>query len=91
MDTVSNSAAADHHDTLTQEEVDQLLRLSGFLDQPDQADRHSLLDEIKDAVLDSGKLSLEEWVRLRHQLKELERLIPHIDLIIQLKQARKRG
>jgi hypothetical protein len=75
---------------LDQNELDELLLLNGFLTE-DSADgtRKSLLDEIRDAVLDSGKLSLPEWRALRDRLKEIERLIPHIDLIIDLKSVRR--
>jgi hypothetical protein len=75
---------------LSQEEVDRLLSISGFIGDAGHTDGRSLIDEIKDAVLDSGKLSLDEWMGLRDRLKEIERLIPHIDLIIELKQKLKR-
>ena len=42
--------------------------------------------EIRTAILDSGKLSLTDWRKLRTKLREIERLIPHIDLIIELKE-----
>lgn len=67
---------------LSQLEVDQLLKISELLEERKES---NLIDEIKDAILDSGKLSLPDWRRLRNRLKEIERLIPHIDLIIELK------
>jgi hypothetical protein len=67
---------------LSQQEVDQLLKISELLKEEKES---NLIDEIKDAILDSGKLSLPDWRRLRKRLKEIERLIPHIDLIIELK------
>lgn len=73
--------------TISQEEVDHLLRLSGFLSEEDERGR-SLIDEIQDAILNSGKLTLSEWITLRNRLREVERLAPHIDLIIALKQSR---
>ena len=75
---------------LSQEEIDRLLSISGFIGDTGSSDRKSLIDEIKDAVLDSGKLSLDQWLGLRDRLKEIERLIPHIDLIIELKQKLKK-
>lgn len=66
---------------ISQEEVDTLL--SQFITVHEA--KKSLLDEINDAILDSGKLSLEEWRNLRTRIKEIEQLIPHIDMIIQLK------
>jgi hypothetical protein len=75
---------------LSQEEIDRLLSISGFIGDASQPDRKSLIDEIKDAILDSGKLSLDEWMGLRDRLKEIERLAPHIDLIIELKQKLKK-
>lgn len=84
-------AAEDHRITLDQGELDQLLLLNGFLkEETGGAGKKSLIDEIEDAVLDSGKLSLKEWMALRDRLKEIERLVPHIDLIIQLKSQRRR-
>lgn len=75
---------------LSQEEIDRLLSISGFIGDSTQTDRKSLIDEIKDAILDSGKLSLDEWMGLRDRLKEIERLVPTIDLIIELKQKLKK-
>lgn len=69
---------------LSQEEIDELLTINGFI--RDELGGKSLIDEIKDAILNSGRLQLQEWKSLRTRLKEIERLIPHIDLIIELKQ-----
>jgi hypothetical protein len=76
--------------SLSQEEVDRLLSISGFIGDAATSDGKSLIDEIKGAILDSGKLSLDEWMGLRDRLKEIERLVPHIDLIIELKQKLKK-
>ena len=81
-----NSAEAN----LSQEELDRLLSISGFISDGNTGDRKNLIDEIKDAILDSGKLSLDEWMGLRDRLKEIERLIPTIDLMIDLKQKLKK-
>ena len=67
---------------LTQEDLDDLLRINEFIE---QHDNHSLVSELKRAILDSGKLELQQWRLLRVQLREIEELIPHIDLIIKLK------
>ena len=69
---------------LSQDEVNHLLTINRFIYEGEE--KSSLIDEIKDAILDSGKLSLDAWQSLRARLKEIEELIPHIDLIIQLKQ-----
>ena len=69
---------------LSQDELNELLTINGFISE--KSEKKSLIDEIKDALLDSGKLQLSEWKSLRARLKEIERLIPHIDLIIELKQ-----
>lgn len=74
-------------DLLGQEEIDRLLVLNGFLEEDGVAHR-SMLDEIESAILDSGKLSIPQWTTLRTRLREVERLAPHIDLIIALKQKR---
>ena len=68
---------------ISQNEVDDLLRINEFIE-CDSKD--SLLHELKQAILDSGKLDLDQWIELRDQLHEIEELIPHIDLIIKLKQ-----
>ena len=70
---------------IDQNELDQLLALNGLLSDEKGPGNRSLVEELEDAVLDSGKLSLSEWVALRERLRAIERLIPHIDLIIQLK------
>lgn len=73
---------------LSQDEVNKLLTISGFLRHSNA--QRSLIEEIKDAILDSAKLSLDDWKHLRNKLKEIERLIPHIDLIIELKEKARR-
>lgn len=72
---------------ISQDEINDLLTIGGFIS--DHKDDKSLIREIKDAILDSGKLSLREWRSLRARLKEIEKLIPHIDLIIELKEKQK--
>ena len=67
---------------LTQDEVDSLL--SDFVAE-DDVNHENLIDEIYEAILDSGKLSLMQWVKLRERLRQIEELVPHIDLIIRLK------
>lgn len=69
-------------DIISQSDIDNLLRINDFIEQKDQ---NSLAGELKAAILDSGKLELEQWQVLRGQLLEIEELIPHIDLIIKLK------
>jgi len=76
-------------DILQQGELDELLRINGFLADDGKASGRSLIDELQEAILDSGKLSLPQWRELRERLREIERLIPHIDLIIQLRERRK--
>ena len=78
---------ADKNVTISQNEIDELMAIADFIEQKDEKqDQHSLIEEIKSAILDSGKLSLEEWNALRRKLHEIEALIPHIDLIIRLKE-----
>ena len=57
------------------------MRINEFIE-PD--DENSLVEELKHAILDSGKLELDQWQTLRDHLREIEQLIPHIDLIIKL-------
>ena len=69
-------------DILSQDELDNLLQLNDFIEkQKNQA----LVGELKKAILDSGKLQLAQWESLRDHIREVEELIPHIDLIIKLK------
>lgn len=72
---------------ISQDEINELLTIGGFIS--DQTSEASLVREIQDAILDSGKLSLREWRSLRNRLKEIEELIPHIDLIIQLRERKR--
>jgi len=67
---------------ISQDDIDSLLRINEFIE-PD--DENSLVAELKQAILDSGKLELQQWQSLRAHLGEIESLIPHIDLIIKLK------
>ncbi len=69
---------------ISQDEMDQLLQINDFISETNDKQR-SLVSEIKSAILDSGKLKLSEWKSLRVRLSEIEVLIPHIDLIINLK------
>lgn len=72
---------------ISQDEINQLLTINGFIDEG--RGEVSLINEIQDAILNSGKLSLREWRSLRNRLKEIEELIPHIDLIISLKEKKR--
>ncbi|GAA5138734.1 hypothetical protein [Thalassotalea piscium] len=67
---------------LSQADLDDLLRINEFIE---QSDGNSLVSELKRAILDSGKLELTQWLSLRGHIREIEELIPHIDLIIKLK------
>ena len=69
-------------DIVSQEDIDSLLRINEFIE---QQNKNSLINELKQAILNSGKLELAQWQTLRDHLKEVEELIPHIDLIIKLK------
>ncbi|OKY25673.1 MULTISPECIES: hypothetical protein [Thalassotalea] len=67
---------------ISQQDLDNLLRINEFIEQQDE---NSLVSELKQAILDSGKLELYQWESLRDHIAEIEELIPHIDLIIKLK------
>lgn len=69
---------------LDQSDIEQLFKLNEFI-QSREDKKHSLLEEIKRCILDSGKLSLAEWESLRQNLREIENVIPTIDVIISLK------
>jgi len=71
-------------ETLSQADLDDLLRISEFIEQEDE---NSLVSELKRAILDSGKLEINQWESLRAHIREIEELIPHIDLIIKLKKG----
>lgn len=72
----------DEQQIITQADLDSLLHINEFIE---QRDNDSLVSELKHAILDSGKLQLAQWQALREHLREIEDLIPHIDLIIKLK------
>jgi len=71
-----------NEDIISQDDIDSLLRINEFIE---PVDENSLVEELKQAILDSGKLELDQWQTLRDHLREIEQLIPHIDLIIKLK------
>ena len=68
---------------VSQDEIDKLIGISDFI--CEEEDKSSLVNEIREALLDSGKLTQDEWQCLRDRLREIEELIPHIDMIINLK------
>ena len=70
---------------LSQADLDDLLRINEFIEQKDE---NSLVSEVKRAILDSGKLEINQWESLRAHIREIEELIPHIDLIIKLKKEK---
>lgn len=74
---------------ISQKEVDDLLNIHDLIEGKRES-QMSLIDEIKAAILDSGKLTVEEWRSLRERIREIETLIPHMDLIINLKEAEAR-
>ena len=82
--------AAEPPSKVTQEELDNLLRINNLISNNESQEK-SLLDEIHEAILDSARLSLKEWKNLRIRLKEIEMLIPHIDLIINLKEKKRQS
>ncbi len=67
---------------ISQSDLNNLLRINEFIEQEDE---NSLVSELKRAILDSGKLELSQWKSLRDHIREIEELIPHIELIIKLK------
>lgn len=73
------------NDLISQSDLDNLLRISEFIEQRDE---NSLVSEVKKAILDSGKLEIFQWESLRDHIREIEELIPHIDLIIKLKREK---
>lgn len=77
---------------ITQSEVDEMLRIHEIIKPSTDGGPKSpsLLDEIKNAILDSGKLKLDEWKSLRDKIREIEELIPHMDMIIRLKEQQER-
>lgn len=80
---------AEARNLVSQAEMDELLNIHDLIEGKRETQR-SLIDEIKEAILDSGRLKLEEWRSLRERIREIEGLIPHMDLIIKLKEAAER-
>ncbi len=75
---------------VTQDEINEMLRIHEIIDANDETEGLSLIDDIKGAILDSGKLTLDEWKSLRQRISEIEELIPHMDVIIRLKEQQER-
>ena len=78
---------AESDNALAQQELDDLLRIHDLITDGDKSGT-ALVDELENAILDSGKLSLAHWRALRDKLKAIERLVPHINLIIELRERR---
>lgn len=78
---------ADSGNALAQQELDELLRIHDLIAEGEKTGT-ALVDELENAILDSGRLSLAQWRALRDKLKAIERLVPHIDLIIELRERR---
>ncbi len=74
-----------NNEIISQDELNNLLQLNEFIE---EQKNHALVSEIKKAILDSGKLQLGQWESLRAHIREIEELIPHIDLIIKLKKEK---
>ncbi len=72
---------------LTQSDLDSVL--GNFLNEDKNSNEISLIDEIKEAILNSGRLSYREWKSLRGRVKEISEMLPHIEFIISLKQQKK--
>lgn len=70
---------------LSQDQIDEMMQLSEFISSKKGATRQ-LIREMRSAILDSGKLSLGEWRGLRNGLREIEELLPVMDMIIKLKE-----
>ena len=70
---------------VTQDALDELMRIDAFIRETNDT-QASLLHDIESAILDSGRLTLAEWKALRESLRAIEELVPHIDLIVRLKE-----
>jgi len=87
---VTAEVEVDSNLLISQDDVDGLLA-SFVCDSQTTNNKISLLEEIHSAILDSGRLTLPQWMNLRKKLSEIEALIPHIDLIIRLKGKKERA
>jgi len=72
---------------LAQQELDDQLRIHDLIAEGEKIGT-ALVDELENAILDNGKLSLAQWRALRDKRKAIERLVPHLDLIIELRERR---
>ena len=48
---------------ISQKDLDQLLHINEFIEQKNE---NSLVGELKEAILDSGKLELSQWESFTH-------------------------
>ena len=57
---------------------------------PAQKTANKIIDQFHQAILDPKGLSLNEWLDIQQSLKEIERLAPHIELIIRLRKDKEK-
>lgn len=88
---VSADNSVESNFAISQAEVDSVLAFFVTDDDKTNSNKQSLIEEIHSAILDSGRLTLAQWMNLRKKLREIEELIPHIDLIIRLKSKKERS
>jgi len=50
---------------------------------------NKIIEQFYQAILDPKGLSLDEWLGIQESIKEIERLAPHIELIVRLRREKK--
>ena len=50
--------------------------------------KNRIISQFYEAILDPRALSLQEWVGIQESIREIEKLAPHIELIVRLRRGR---
>lgn len=50
--------------------------------------KNQIIGKFYEAILDPKGLSLEEWLGIQESIQEIERLSPHIELIVRLRKEK---
>lgn len=86
MNLNDNTAEVIEHDpetTETSAATSEPIRLNA-----EKPPKYQIIGKFYEAILDPKGLSLDEWLGIQESIKEIERLSPHIELIVRLRKER---
>jgi hypothetical protein len=61
---------------------------SGGQDAAPTEPNNRIIAQFYDAILDPNEFSLEEWIGIQESISEIEKLAPHIELIVRLRKMK---